>query len=80
MNEASLLAVVVSVFALFGFVIKLVLPRLLNKIDEKDKHIEEITIKFTEVINHKTTVQTEVMQRLSDNVEKNTQTLEKLIK
>lgn len=63
-SPITALAIIAGVVALFGWVIKLVLPRLLNKIDQKDDEIRKLTIAFTEVQNHKTTELTEALKQL----------------
>lgn len=53
-----------AIVGLLGFVIKLVLPRLLDKIDKKDEFIESMTRGFNETQNHKTTEMTNALVKL----------------
>lgn len=66
--------------ALLGYIAKLVIPNLLNKIDTKDAYIQKLTETFTETINHKTTEWTAAMNRLAEAQEKQVNLFEKIFK
>jgi hypothetical protein len=51
---------------LLGYALKLIIPRLLKKIDEKDRDIEALTAKFTETINHKQTEFTKAITAMAE--------------
>ena len=69
-NPITVIAIVAGVFALLGYVIRLVLPRLLDKIDEKDLENKAQRESFTDLMNHKSTEQTMAINMLADKTEK----------
>ena len=69
-SPITIIAIIASVTGLFGYTLKLVLPRLMNKIDESDKQIRTLTATFTETQNHKTTEMTNALKSLVASNEK----------
>ena len=78
-TPVQFLAVLTVLAGLVGYIIKLVLPRLLKKIDEKDNFIKMITEKFTDVQNHKTTEMTKALLELKNTIHTNNVINERLI-
>lgn len=76
-NNFQFLGTLIGIVGLFGWSLKLVLPYLFKKIDEKDAHINNITAKFTDTINHKQNEFTKAIDRLSLAIEKVIKKLEK---
>lgn len=72
----QLIAVISGVVALFGWSLKLILPYFMRKLDERDVQIEQMTEKFTQTINHKTTEHTEAIDKLSILQERHTSAVE----
>ena len=54
-NTLQFIGVLVSLVGLFGWVLKLMIPYLFRKLDERDVLIQGLTKDFLDATNHKTT-------------------------
>ncbi len=69
-NTIQFIAILAALVSMFVWTMKLILPFLLKKINERDETIQVMTREFRETINHKTTEWTAAMNRLAASQEK----------
>lgn len=77
MQPITLISIVASISALFGYIIKLSWPYFLRRLEEKDgviekrdEYIRTLTASFLEATNHKTTEFTKAIYELKESQER----------
>lgn len=72
MEDANITQIVIAgiigIFGLFVWLLKLIVPALLKKIDDKDSDIKNLVSGFTETQNHKTTEMTNALNELKAGI------------
>ena len=75
-NSTTIVGLIAVVAGLLGYVVKLILPYFTRKLDERDDQIHDLTSKFTETINHKTSEHTKAIDKLALLQERHTSSVE----